>query len=41
MECRNCGDDLTKEERSYGWKDTCFLCIKETASEEELYYSFS
>lgn len=37
-ECRNCGEKLTYKEKLYGWGNTCFPCIEETASEEELYY---
>ena len=35
--CRNCEECLTTSERSYGWKDTCFDCIRETADQEELF----
>ena len=36
-ECRNCGDILNSEEKKYGWGDTCFPCVKESAGEEELF----
>jgi len=35
-ECRNCGESLSKEETRYGWGDTCFICVKESASEDEI-----
>ena len=37
LECRNCGDNLGSEEKSYGWGDTCVACILETAGEEEIF----
>ena len=36
-ECRNCEEELTQAEKSYGWEDTCFSCIRESASQEELF----
>ncbi len=37
--CRNCGENiLSQKEKSYGWGDTCFDCIRETADQEELFY---
>ena len=36
-ECRNCAEIISEEEAEYGWGDTCFICIKESASEEEIH----
>lgn len=39
-ECRTCGSELTDDEKSFGWSDTCFQCVKESMTPDEYYEEF-